>query len=98
MIVLNVVIVYRVVCDDEPPNGPRHLLATVRDSRGPQPRHGGESGGRGVRPRPSTRPAKRDALHLTANRCQSSCATSKGGLARRAGQTAGAEKGISQCR
>ena len=31
------------------PNGERHLLATVRDSRRPQPRHGGESGGRGVR-------------------------------------------------
>jgi hypothetical protein len=35
-------------------NGPRHLLATVRDSRDPRPRHGGESGGRRVRPRPLT--------------------------------------------
>ena len=46
------------------PNGERHLLATVRDSRRPQPRHGGESGGRRVRT-----PIERDGIAMGIRDC-----------------------------
>jgi hypothetical protein len=52
----------------KPPNGERHLLATIRQLRRPQPCHGGESGGRSVRPkRGSTTETPVDAIciHVT---------------------------------
>ena len=58
-------------------NGERHLLATVRDFRCPQPRHGGESGGRSVR-RDGLRKAVTLAVPIVAHDGKQGCCAMAG--------------------